>query len=53
MWDLLEWLIDCGPTNITWLSTNRKSKNPVVIQYTRLEVSDALLYIMKSQRSRL
>jgi hypothetical protein len=31
-----------------WLSTNRKSKNPVVVQYTRLDVSAGLQYMAKS-----
>jgi hypothetical protein len=36
-----------------WLFTNRRSKNPVVVQSTRLDVSAGLQYMLESQRSRL
>ena len=36
-----------------WLPINRRSKNPVVVQPVRLDVSAGLTYTLESQRRRL
>lgn len=46
-------LTDCGPANSTLSDYEWKSKDPVVSQSTRLDVTVALQYVLGSQRSRL
>jgi hypothetical protein len=51
MWDLFQWLTGCGPPSLPrqqWLSTNARSKNPVVVQSTGLVISAGLQYVPES-----
>ena len=52
MENLLEWFIGCDPSSTT-TAINRRSKNPVIVQYTRLDISAGLQYTTESWRSRL
>ena len=44
---------DVSQISCSWLSLDRMSKNPMVVQFTELDVSDDLFYMPEFQQSRL
>lgn len=46
--DLLEWLTGCSLATQQWLSTKGKTKNLIIVQSMRLDVSVGLQYPLKS-----
>ena len=46
--DLLELFTDCSSANLTMVGSEWKVQDPIVAQYTRLDISAGLQYMLES-----